>query len=209
MTLILPFPSGPLATNAYLVLSAGKAAIIDPAPGCTKKVIKTIEERKLTPDCIICTHSHWDHIAEVASLAFHYSIPVMIHAKDAYNLMEPGSDKMPGWVQVAAHVPDRLLHEGDKITIGESSWQVIHTPGHTPGGICLYCEQEKVLLSGDTLFKRSIGNISFPTSNAEDMWQSLKKLALLPKETKVFPGHGEPTTIGAESWLDHAEQVFG
>ena len=208
---ILTFASGPLATNAYLIvcLETKKVAIVDPAPQVAERLIQVIEQRGFTPTCIILTHTHWDHIADVDPLADHFALPVFVHEEDAYNLISPGSDRIPSWLEIKPRVPDRLLKEGDSIPIGNTMWQVIHTPGHSPGCICLYNAEEKLLLSGDTLFKSSIGNLSFGTSDPARMWPSLKKLAQLPPETKVFPGHGDSTTIGKESWLDHAEDVFG
>ena len=105
--------------------------------------------------------------------------------------------------------PDKFLSEGDTVDAGELHFRVIHTPGHTPGGICLHDPHASLLISGDTLFQGSIGNLSFPGADAEAMWTSLDKLAALPPETKVYPGHGEATTIGAEHWLPRAREIFG
>lgn len=208
---ILAFPSGPLATNAYVVIckETQNCAIIDPAPGIGKPFIQLIEQKKLIPTKIILTHSHWDHIADVKILADHFSLPVLVHKEDAYNLISPGSDGLGCRMSIEPRMPDQLLSDGDTIAIGTATWQVIHTPGHSPGSICLFCPEEKMLLSGDTLFKSSIGNLSFSSSCPARMWPSLKKLSLLPPETIVYPGHGPTTTIGKESFLDHAEDVFG
>ena len=101
-----------------------------------------------------------------------------------------------------------MLEDKDKLKVGKVELQVIHTPGHTPGSICLYIPKENVLISGDTLFAGSIGNISFPTSKPKLMWESLKKLSKLTPDTKVLPGHGQSTTIGKEKWLNKAEDYF-
>lgn len=211
MTLAV-FPSGPFDTNAY-VLNCPKtkiAAIIDPAPESSEKIIRYIEKNDLTPEKILLTHSHWDHIGDAAPLLKHFgNIKTLIHKLDAPNLENPGADRLPCWIDIEGVTPDHFFNEGDKIELGSLLLEVIHTPGHTPGGVCFYLPHEKMLISGDTLFKGTIGNLSFPTSNANLMWQSLKKLAKMPAETKVFPGHGPSTTIGAETWLEHAEQVFG
>jgi glyoxylase-like metal-dependent hydrolase (beta-lactamase superfamily II) len=103
---------------------------------------------------------------------------------------------------------DGFLIEGQKLTVGDLDIEVIHTPGHTPGGVCFYLPKEKVLISGDTLFRGTIGNLNFPTSRPDLMWGSLKKLAALPADTKVYPGHGGSTTIGAEKWIGHAKERF-
>jgi glyoxylase-like metal-dependent hydrolase (beta-lactamase superfamily II) len=87
--------------------------------------------------------------------------------------------------------------------------EVIHTPGHSPGGVCYLIEKEHVMISGDTLFKGSIGRLDFPSSDAEKMWSSLERLSRLAPETKVFPGHGESTTLARENWLKNAKNIFG
>ena len=208
--LIQPFPSGPFETNAYVVAcpKTHEAAIIDPAPDSAEKIEKYISAHGLIPKMILLTHSHWDHIADVSILKQRLHIPVGIHSLDLPNLQEPGSDGLPFWIPISGVETDQLLAEGDVIQLGSLKFRVIHTPGHTPGGICLYCQEEGVLISGDTLFRGSMGKVSFPTSNAERMWESLKKLAKLPPETKVYPGHGPSTTIGKESWLVNAKQIF-
>jgi hydroxyacylglutathione hydrolase len=205
------FPSGPLATNAYVVSCSEtkRAAIFDPAPNSFDSIVKYISGHDLIPDKILLTHSHWDHIADVAPLKLKYGIPVYIHPEDALNLEKPGSDGLPCWISVEGIVPDYQLKEDDIISIGNLLFIVLHTPGHSPGCVCFYEEAHHILISGDTLFKGSIGNISFPTSRPKLIWNSLKKLAELPKETVVYPGHGPTTTIGNEPWLSKAEEVFG
>lgn len=208
--IISTFPSGPFETNAYIVAcqKTQRAAFIDPAPNSAQALIAHIDKHHYIPDKILLTHSHWDHIADTAELKKTYKIPVYIHALDAPNLMEPGSDRLPCWISIEGVTPDHYLDEGDTVAVGDLLFHVIHTPGHTPGGICLYCKEQGVLLSGDTLFRGSIGNLSFPTAQPNLMWQSLDKLAILPPETKVFPGHGSSTTIGKESWLPNAREYF-
>ena len=208
---IQTYPSGPFATNTYIVSCprTKECAIIDAPPDSSAAVISYISANHLVPSKILLTHSHWDHIAEVSTLKKHYGIPVFIHADDRGNLENPGSDRLPCWIEFPSIQPDGLLKEGDSIKIGDLHFVVIHTPGHSPGGICLYDADQKILFSGDTLFRGTIGNISFPTSSSKLMWESLKKLSKLPKETRVYPGHGGMTTIGSEPWLSNAENVFG
>jgi hydroxyacylglutathione hydrolase len=100
------------------------------------------------------------------------------------------------------------LTEGQIVTVGQLTLTVIHTPGHSPGGVCFYAKEEKVLISGDTLFRGTIGKLNSPTGQAERMWPSLKKLAALPPDVRVYPGHGEGTSIGEENWLARAEEIF-
>lgn len=205
------FPSGPFETNTYILScpTTKETCVIDPSPESAEKIIVYIEKNQYLPKKILLTHSHWDHIADVAKLIRQYKIPCAIHQLDAPNLQNPGADGLPCWINVESVVPDAFFDEGDKIPLGTLTLQVIHTPGHSPGSVCFYLPEEKMLISGDTLFKSTIGNLSFPTSNANLMWPSLKKLAKLPVDTKVFPGHGPATSIGAEKWLANAEQIFG
>lgn len=209
--IIKAIPSGPFETNAYIVICEKtlQAAVIDPAPESLASIVKYITEHKLTLTKIILTHSHWDHIADVAALKKQYLVPVLIHKEDVENLEKPGSDGLPCWIAIEGVRPDIFLNEGDSVDVGELKFTVIHTPGHTPGGICLYEKEKNVLFSGDTLFKGSIGNLSFATARPKLMWPSLEKLAKLPPQTTVFPGHGPKTTILAESWLSQAEKIFG
>jgi hydroxyacylglutathione hydrolase len=209
--IIQAFPSGPFSTNAYVVScpATKRTAIIDPAPDSAQSIIKYIEKNSLIPDKILLTHSHWDHIADASILKAKYNIPIYIHQEDAGNLENPGSDGLPCWINIAAVKPDEWLLEGTPVFVGDLKFEVIHTPGHTPGGVCFYCKEHNLLLSGDTLFQGTIGNLSFPTGRPHLMWDSLKKLARLPPETQVYPGHGSKTSIKAEPWLSKAETIFG
>lgn len=205
------FPSGPFKTNAYVAAcpSTRQAVAIDPAPGSSEAVRAYLKDNALKCIAILLTHSHWDHIADVSLLKEAYQIPVYVHPLDAPNLEQPGADGLPGLPSLAGVKPDCLLEDGLIIPVGNLSLQVIHTPGHSAGSVCFYEPTEKVLFSGDTLFKGTIGNISFPTSQPELIWSSLDKLAQLSPSTKVYPGHGVSTTIGKESWLPDAQKFFG
>ncbi len=209
--IVHPLPSGPFETNAYIIAceKTSAAALIDPSPGSAEALTSYIEKQGLQPQMILLTHSHWDHIAEVSTLKDLLKLPVYIHPLDAPNLTNPGSDGLPCWISIKGVVPDHLLQDGENITLGNLKLQVIHTPGHSPGGVCFWNQKENILVSGDTLFHGSIGNLSFPTSNADSMWTSLAKLAKLPPQTAVYPGHGPSTTIGNEPWLNRAKEFFG
>jgi len=205
------FPSGPFETNAYVVTCSDTSccAIIDPGVDSESAISHYLSDSGLKLEKILLTHSHWDHIGNVAKLKAKYQVPVCIHALDTPNLEQPGTDGLPCWLAIEGVSPDQLLEEGDLVAVGKLQFRVIHTPGHTPGGICFYCEEQQVLFSGDTLFQGAIGNLSFPTANPKLMWESLDKLAVLAPETRVFPGHGPATTIGDEAWLPDAKKIFG
>ncbi len=204
------FPSGPFATNAYLVIcdETHEALIIDPAPGCSVSLLEKIRFEQAQATQIWLTHSHWDHFGDLSLLKKELDLPVWVHPLDAPNVVSPGKDGLPVLFSIEGVKPDHQLTDGQKLTLGKLVFKVIHTPGHSPGGVCFYCEKENVLFSGDTLFKGSIGNLSFPTSNADEMWKSLDRLAKLPADTQVFPGHGESTWLSKETWLSQAKQYF-
>jgi hydroxyacylglutathione hydrolase len=199
-----------LETNAYLLgCSKSRHAVVIDAPfESSGPLLQRIKDLSLSVDMILLTHSHWDHIAEVFVLKEKLNVPVYIHKDDAENLESPGADHLPLFFPLQGLKPDGYLHEGQGLSIGELSLIVLYTPGHSPGGVCFYLPDEKILFSGDTLFRGTIGNLNLPTSRPALMWESLKKLAALPAETKVYPGHGNPTTIGAEKWIAHAHGKF-
>lgn len=203
--------SGPVDTNAFLIgcEETSRGIIVDPSEGSAPVILELIKKYRLDIDAIYLTHSHWDHLADLAILKKHFKIPVFVHILDAENVRHPGSDGLPLMMEIEGVEPDGYFEEGHHLNVGNLKFDVIHTPGHTPGGVCFYFRKDHILLSGDTLFQGSIGNLSFPTADPDLMWASLKKLALLPKQTEVYSGHGEPTTIADEHWLDRAEEIFG
>jgi len=203
MLIIQKFPSGPLGTNAILFgcSSTGKGAVIDPSQGSTNPILQEAHILGLTIEMILLTHSHWDHIADVHELRERTDVPVYIHPLDEGNLVDPGSDGLPLYFPIRGVEADRFLDESKVIQLGDLTIQVIHTPGHSPGCVCFYLKDQKVLFSGDTLFKGAMGGLHLPTAKPELMWDSLDKLAALPSDVRVIPGHGEDTTIGKETWL--------
>lgn len=198
------FPSGPFDTNAYVIgcRSSKQAAIIDPAADSLSAITPYLATHSLIPVAILLTHSHWDHIAGLAEAVTRYKVPVYVHQLDAANVRQPGSDRVPCWLNITPVEPDAFIKEGDLIEIGLLHWQILHTPGHSPGSVCLYCAEKNILISGDTLFKGTYGNISLPTAEPTLMKRSLARLAKLPSDTAVYPGHGPHTTIADElPWL--------
>lgn len=208
--MITAFPAGPFATNAYVIFCplTSEAAVVDPAPESAERLIQFINNQKLKLGKIILTHSHWDHFGDLKKLHAQFPVDVYVHSEDQGNIIHPGSDGLPMFFDIKPFKPNKLMKDGDQIKVGELNFEVLHTPGHTPGGVCLYCKEHNLLLSGDTLFKGSIGNLSFPTAEPDRMWLSLDRLSLLPPETAVYPGHGEMTYLKNESWLKNAKQIF-
>jgi len=181
-----------------------KAAIIDVPFDSLNPLLKRAKELELTIDRILLTHSHWDHIAEAGLLKEKLKIPIYIHKEDAGNLESPGSDGLPLPYPIKGAKADHYLSDGQILTLGQLRIKVIHTPGHSPGCVCFYIEDEKTLISGDTLFRGTHGKTIFSTGRPALMWESLKKLSRLPADTIVYPGHGPTTTIGAEAWMAKA-----
>ncbi len=190
---------GELDSNCYVVAahSGGKAAVID--PGADIQVIKRqLEKNKLSAECVINTHGHIDHIG----CDNEFGLPVYVHMLDRAFLLKPElnmSAALGSPFSVTAEI--RELEDNQVITAGEVEMRVIHLPGHTPGGIALLCEDEgrKVLLSGDSLFRGTIGRSDLPCGDGDALLESLRERILtLPEDTPVYPGHGESTTIGEE-----------
>jgi hydroxyacylglutathione hydrolase len=206
--LLFKFPSGPYKTNAILIGKDGAGAVVDPSPGSAGEILHQAHESGLKVEKILLTHSHWDHIADVRAIQEETGAPCYVHPLDAPNMETPGSDGLLLRVPILPVHPDHLLEEGEIIKVGPLSIEVIHTPGHSPGGVCFYVASEDLLIAGDTLFCGSIGRLDLPTGDPKTMWSSLKKLAKLPPKTRVVPGHGPDTEIGKETWLADAEKLF-
>lgn len=178
---------GELRTNCYIVSDDKETMVIDPGFE-VDKILQEIAGRKVK--AIILTHGHYDHVTGAFELKQKVNAPVWIGEKD--EIMMSHSTQ---------NLADRRLNDGDKFDLGHSVFQVISTPGHTSGGICLYNEKEKVLFAGDTLFAGDYGRTDLPNGSEREMVVSLNKLLKLPPETGVFPGHGYSTTIGNEQNL--------
>ena len=184
---------GMIGTNCYIVkdTATGKGCVIDPGDEADR-VIAAVKESGMELTAIFLTHGHYDHTGAVAGLTAAFpDVPVYLHDAD-YDL---------GLAKRGAAMPDvgRRTHsfgEGDVLKVGELTFEVLHTPGHTPGGVTLKCEN--VLFTGDTLFCRSMGRTDFPGGSDQVIFQSLKKLAQLPGDYQVCPGHEECSTLEAE-----------
>lgn len=190
---IVRFVVGPLATNCYAVVSDKKnALIID--PGDEARVVRDgCLRREVTPVFIVNTHGHFDHIRGNRDLG----LPVAVHAGDARMVTHPQESPIASLYGAFEGMrPQRLLKDGDSVELDELAFTVWHMPGHSPGGIALV--GHGVCFSGDTLFRDGIGRTDFPGGDPQLMEESLRRLAGLPSETVVYPGHGPKTTIGRE-----------
>lgn len=192
---------GMVQTNCYIISNSERkeAIVIDPGDD-DQKIIQYLESNDLVCKAILLTHGHFDHILASKDLAAAVNAKIYIHEEDAELSRDPNlnaSAQISG--KAFSLVPDILVKDGEILDLVGQTIRVIHTPGHTSGGACYYFENKDILFSGDTLFRESVGRSDFPTGNGKLLITSIKaKLMILEDITKVYPGHGMPTTIGFE-----------
>lgn len=189
---------GPFASNCYIVGSESnkEGVIIDPGADA-KEILKNVKDLGLDIKLIVLTHGHIDHTGAVKEVKKTTGAEVAIHTDDAKSLQEQLLGRLFGLSYPPPPPPDWLLKDGDSIDIGDLHFLVVHTPGHSLGGICLL--EEGVVFSGDTLFNYGIGRTDMPGGSYSQLMNSIHtKLMILPDNTTVYPGHGPATTIGTE-----------
>jgi glyoxylase-like metal-dependent hydrolase (beta-lactamase superfamily II) len=194
---------GPIATNVHLVADerSREAIAIDTAIPCLDWVAGELAERGWTLKLIVSTHGHWDHIGDNAAVAAHTGAEIAVHPLDRDRLTDP----QPLWApfDIPPSVPAVELAEGGVVRFGEVRLEVLHTPGHTEGSVCLLVPDEGTLFSGDTLFAGGWGRVDLPGGDPAAMAASIARLADLEDRSQVLPGHGRSTTIGRErAWMD-------
>ena len=190
---------GFIATNCYVVgdESTRQAAVIDPG-GDVQDILSLAKELHLEILYVINTHAHFDHMAGNAELMAATGARLILHRGDADLLSHGGGAAVFGILDVASPPADTFVGDGDTIQLGELALSVLHTPGHTPGGISLYSAAQGVLFSGDLLFYSGIGRTDLPGGDYDTILLSLSRVLTLPSDTLVYPGHGPTTTIGYE-----------
>jgi glyoxylase-like metal-dependent hydrolase (beta-lactamase superfamily II) len=190
--------------NTYLVYDEkGEAIIFDPgnSNNTENSLVKNfIEEKKLCLSRLILTHAHLDHVLGNRFISDNYGLLPEVNENDLFlieGMMQTAN--MYGVPAEESPMPEKFIHEGDKIKLGEFTFECLHTPGHSPGSICFYNAQNKFAIVGDVLFYGSIGRTDLPRGNHEDLLNSIReKLFVLPDDVKVYSGHGPSTTIGFE-----------
>lgn len=193
--------TGIISTNCYLVWDeeTKEGVIVDPA-AAPRKLISYIDEQGIQLKAILLTHAHFDHIMGIDKLIQLYGkMPVYVEEEDLELLHTPQLNESTVYTAGYSYAGGDVIHDGDVFHLLGRDFKVIHTPGHTAGGVCYYVAEENILFSGDTLFCCSVGRSDFATSSTSALIRSIKeKLFLLPDETVVYPGHMGATTIGNE-----------
>lgn len=201
---IKTFTFNPVQENTYVLFNEqNECIIID--PGCyfdaEKEELKSfITSHKLTPKILLNTHCHLDHVFGNKFIAEEYKLTLNAHVLEKQMLdMAPASGLMFDLPFDNYQGELIYLQESDVVSLGNDHLEVIHAPGHSPGSICFYCKKQNFIIGGDVLFQNSIGRTDLPFGNHQDLISSIReKLFKLPADVKVYPGHGSPTTIGAE-----------
>ncbi len=192
---------GPFHENCYVIGDehSGAGAIIDPGDEAIR-IALLVEQTGLQVEQIVITHAHIDHVGAVAALVDEYSCPVLMHARAEAMLEQlPTQAMMMGLRFGRLPKVDRYVEDHEILAVGGLELRSLYTPGHAPGHLAFHAESEGIVLSGDALFAGSVGRVDLPGGSMEVLMQSIEqRLLTLPDETRVYPGHGPPTTIGEE-----------
>ena len=195
-------PLGVLETNCYIVEDDnGSCLVIDPGSD-GKRLIKWLNKRSLKPLAILLTHAHFDHIGAVDAVREQYQIPVYLHEEEEMWLGDPKLNSSQFFIKqspLKVNPPDYIWKKEEAKKLNTFEFLIFETPGHSPGSVSYYFEKHGFVISGDALFKSSIGRTDLPGGNQSQLLRSIhEKLLFLPEETIVLPGHGPTTTIGEE-----------
>ena len=204
MASIKTFVFNPFQENTYIIFDSSKECVIID-PGCYTQMEKQelsdfIMSNGLKPQLAINTHGHVDHVLGNAFVKNQFKIEIAGHSEDLHLIqMAAKHALMYGFTIEDVPLTDRYLNHGDQITFGNSTLKIIHTPGHSQGGICLLNEKGRFLISGDTLFRGSIGRTDLPGGDYNQLLDNInQRIMILDSDICIYPGHGEPSTIGWE-----------
>jgi hydroxyacylglutathione hydrolase len=193
---------GPLQTNCYVISDEKtlEAIVVDPGEEADK-ILRLIRRKGLKVGMIICTHGHFDHVGAVSRVKEETMARVALN-RDDIDIYNRAQDQAAFWEFTIEPPPepDLFLADQDRVRVGRMNFEVLSTPGHSPGGICLY--GEGVIVSGDTIFAGSVGRTDFYGGNIDELKKSFLEILSLPTETRILPGHGEPSTVGTEKEMN-------
>ena len=197
---ILEYNVGDIGTNCYFLVNTDTKEMIIVDPGGDAPILKSrIAEMDLKPAAILLTHAHYDHAHHAKILKDTYQIPIYIHEAEKQTLTDVRMNVSAMFGKPETYEADVFLKDGQEFTLAGFEIVTLHTPGHTPGGACYYFKDQKVLVSGDSLFCGSVGRTDFLGGSMSSLVRSLKeKVMVLPRDTQVLPGHMMRTTIGQE-----------
>lgn len=197
----LTLPVGPLEANCYVLWTdPDQAVVIDPGDE-GPRIVSALQSKGLHAALVLNTHGHFDHIGAVEDLRRAFGATYRVHSEEvAVMQMVPAGVRLFGAVTPVPPAATEFVAHGERLQVGGLELVAIHTPGHTPGGMCFHVPREKAVFTGDTLFLGSIGRSDFPGGNGPLLIRSIReRLLTLPPETHVYPGHGPPSTIGDEA----------
>jgi glyoxylase-like metal-dependent hydrolase (beta-lactamase superfamily II) len=196
---IIKYSLGQLQANCYFLIEGEKCLIIDPADEASF-ILEEIQKRKLKLVGLLATHGHFDHVMAAGEIQMSFDVPFYISREDKFlmNRFIETAEHFLGYKPSVVEPKKFSFLKEKELKISNFKLQIIQTPGHTPGSYCFYFEKDNIIFTGDTLFKQGIGRYDFSYSSKKDLKNSLKNLLKLPKETVVYSGHGEETTIGKE-----------
>jgi len=196
---VIKFSLGQLQANCYFLIEENNCLIIDPADEGSF-ILEELTKRKLNLIGLLASHGHFDHLMAVGEIEKSFSVPFYINKRDLFLVkrIKESAEYFLGFKPLILPILKVKTFPPIPRFKWVNKFKIIFTPGHTPGSCCFYFPQEKIIFTGDTLFKRGIGRYDFSYSNKSDLQASLNKLLKLPEETIIYPGHGEQTTIGEE-----------
>ncbi|ACZ00924.1 MBL fold metallo-hydrolase [Streptobacillus moniliformis] len=198
---VIRFENYDYTSNTYVIISDEKTYIIDPGSKNMTKVLEYIKENDLNLTAVLLTHGHFDHILGLPMILEYKNVTVYIHENEKEFLYN-GNLSLLLWAQTNQSYLTPCLENANIVTLKDGDridkFEIIHTPGHTNGGICYYNKEEKIIFTGDTLFKNTYGRVDLPTGDSEAMWKSIAKILKLERDTIIYPGHGDSTTVAME-----------
>jgi Zn-dependent hydrolases, including glyoxylases len=197
--IVKKYSLGSLQANCYFLIEENDLILIDPGDDASF-ILEEIQRQRLNLKAIFATHGHFDHIGAVGEIQQSFNVPFYINEKDLFLVkrLNETAKYFLGYNPYFLSPKNIKELNNKKFHVSRLTFDVISTPGHTPGSVCFYFEDEKIIFTGDTLFKSGIGRYDFSYSDKKKLFESLKKILSLPDETIIYPGHGEETMVGIE-----------